>query len=600
MDGEIVALIGLLEQIKLSSLLGRIEAHTKTGLLSVQQGGMRVEFYFRDGLLMCIGPVRTATLGDRLLQDGVISPQALYEAKQLIDSSHATENTIALALLERGYVGHEQLRTWSMKKALDVLQALLTWATGEVHFEEGIQPPPDRLLVALSISSLLAMVPTPSQPGYVSASAQPGHGGYPSPAQTNPVPAPAQPAYLNYPAPVQSSPVPTPAQPARPHYPTPPQLNSVPTPARPGALNTMSEATASATLPAIGAASPHLRQESPTLPPITPAPDIAKIKTLMSASQIPSDGDSPLTPPSQPLIAREGGSGLFSAQSLLDNDAFTPRSLQARVPASQPLASQPLLHTDVLEPSPVSQPLVSDEPMLTVPSTTGSLSELFASTPEHSPLSPPSQQLSPSATFVPPQPITIPRQPRYVDTSYMRPDMILLPADLSALRERNVSIALTPDQWRLLTRVDGQTSLQTACQELAMRPEIVCQVAGELVAEHLIQLALPPAVNPNELSPTSRELLASGLGNGFVAPGYAAAPSQSWSASMPPAADVAPQPQFPSTLPFETQSQWGNGGNGATFIPGRGWVASPQPIQPLSPGGNALSYTGSYAGGPRQ
>jgi hypothetical protein len=123
-----------------------------------------------------------------------------------------------------------------------------------------------------------------------------------------------------------------------------------------------------------------------------------------------------------------------------------------------------------------------------------------------------------------------------------------------------------------------------------MTPELICQVAGELIMEGLIQLSLPSQVQMSELSPISKELISSGVHNGYVIPSYAPA------AASPtlPSSDV--QPQFTSSVPCETQSQWGNGGNGATFVPGRGWIASPQPLQPLPTSGPlAATYSDIYA-----
>ncbi|HEV2656725.1 MAG TPA: hypothetical protein VGT82_17295, partial [Ktedonobacteraceae bacterium] len=193
------------------------------------------------------------------------------------------------------------------------------------------------------------------------------------------------------------------------------------------------------------------------------------------------------------------------------------------------------------------------------------------------------------AATIHPAAVPSPTPARHIDTSFMRPDMVLTPLDLSAVRERNPQIQLTPDQWRLLTRVDGRTSLQMACLELSMTPDMVRQVAGELIAENLIQLSLPAQLQTNEFSPVSRELLSSGLG----APGYATPSAPSWSPVLP-SSDVLPQ--FATSVPFETQSQWGNGGNNASFVPGRGWIASPQPLQPL-PGNGPLgsTYSDIYA-----
>src|SRR5260370_16842496 len=77
----------------------------------------------------------------------------------------------------------------------------------------------------------------------------------------------------------------------------------------------------------------------------------------------------------------------------------------------------------------------------------------------------------------------------YVDPSFMQPHMVLLPTSLSTLREQNPQLQLTPEQWRLFTRVDGQTTLQMACQALVMLPQQVCQVAGELLALGLVTIS---------------------------------------------------------------------------------------------------------------
>ncbi len=430
-------LIGTLEQFNLSSVLQRIETHSKTGLLTVRQGSPSVELYFRDGRLMCVGPVRTnATLGDRLLQDGVISSQVLQETLLAVGDARDCETRVALTLMDLGYVSHEDLRAWATRKATEVLQVLLTWTSGEVHFDEGAFPPNGRLLVALSIKALFSAIPSlASAPRSVFS-------------------------YDAQPAMVQHEPA-----------------------------------------------------QSPVASAARRVPDVP---TLIDASDLLSQDDPPPT-------------AVYSAE------AFSSlRSPKENV--SGPLADAPTLH---------------------------------------------------------PAAVMAPAPPKRIDTSFMRPDMVLVPLDLSAAREHNLQIQLTPDQWRLLTRVDGRTSLQMACQELSMTPDMVCQVAGELIAAGLIQLALPAQVQESELSPISRELIASGLSNGFIAPAYSVAAAPPLSPALP-TSDVLPQ--FSSSAPFETQSQWGNGGNNATFVPGRGWIASPQPLQPLPTNGPlASTYSDMYA-----
>lgn len=185
----------------------------------------------------------------------------------------------------------------------------------------------------------------------------------------------------------------------------------------------------------------------------------------------------------------------------------------------------------------------------------------------------------PVSYLSPPVQVTMPVTPMRIDTSFMRPEMVMVPTDLSALREQNPQFQITPEQWQLFTRADGRTTLQMACQELGMTPEQVRAIVGELVALHLVQV-LPVSGTVNELSPASRNLVTSGLSNGYVAPGYAAATVHPWdAATMLPTTDALGP--FPPPAPIETQSQWGNGGNGATFVPGRGWVLATQSLQPL-------------------
>ena len=436
-----MSLIGTLEQINLSLVLQGIETYKKTGLLLMKQEGQWVELYFRGGRLMCIGPVTAnATLGDRLLQAEVISQQALQDALLTIGEARLGETRMALTLMELGYISHEGLQAWATQEASDILKVLLTWRQGTLYFEDGQQPPADRLLISLSCTSLLSHLPQT-----VATAPQPQREqvGIPQPAVQ------AQQAF----------------QPLQP-------LQS---------------------------------QQSVPAAPSTPV-------SFQSASQ--------------------------SIQLMTESSSRT-----AIASFASPVAEIPSLH-------------------------------LF------------SDQDAQNASFLtPPQPISTPLPPMMVDTSSLRPDTVLMPVDVSSLREQNPQIQLTPERWRLLTRIDGRTTLQQACQELAMSADVVCQTAGELIALGLVQPMTLPLGAVQELSPVSRELLAAGLANGHVSPGYAAAYVQPWLAVAPITDSLPPAFQASSSLPIETRSQWGNGGNGATFIPGRGWITTPQPLQPLQPSG---------------
>ncbi|HLJ33754.1 MAG TPA: DUF4388 domain-containing protein, partial [Ktedonobacteraceae bacterium] len=289
-----MSFITSLEQLHLPEVLRRIEAHSKTGLLIIKQNAQWVEFYFRNGRLMCIGPVRAdAPLEKRLLQAGVISPQALHEALQVIGMSQPGETRLVITLMDLGYTNRDELRTWAMRETTDVLRVILQWRSGEVRFEDEVQPQNDPLLVALSPTALLTACASPT-----------------------PEPPPARRTDIS-----------------------PAQQESQPQPPAP----------------------------TPSAPP-----------GFMNVSQL-----------------------------LADVPGFAD---------VQPVPESPLSSADVL----------------------------FES----------SQFSSPNTTL-PAQPawVATPAIPPRIDTSFMRPEMVLIPADLSNVREQNPQFQLTPEQWRLLTRV---------------------------------------------------------------------------------------------------------------------------------------------------
>lgn len=438
-----MSLIGTLEQVSLSLVLQGIETYAKTGLLVIKQDAQWVELYFRDGRLLCIGPVKAnTTLGERLLQAGVISQSALQDALLTIGDAQCGETRMALTLMELGHVSHEGLRAWATKEACAVLRVLLQWQKGSIFFEDGQPVPADRLLVALSCLALLPLATS------MASTPQPQH--------------------------------------------TPLEV-----------------------------AQPIAQQQSPQAQQLaTSSIHVASAPTYQSVSQLIDEPELPATGSTPPVT--------FSSP---------------------------------------------ESPMPTI--------NMFSGFDEQ-----------PVSTLTFPQRISAPLPPLPVDTSCLRPDTVLLPVDLSSLRGANLQLPLTPERWRLLTRVDGRTTLQQACQELAMSAELLCQVAGELIALGLVQPMTAQQAAIYELSPISRELLMAGLGNGYITPGSAAFVPQPWVAITPTTEALPPVCQ--PSLPCETNSQWGNGANGATFVPGRGWIATPQPLQPLQHSG-PLYLKGAYA-----
>jgi hypothetical protein len=503
-----VSLIGTLEQFKLAEVLQRLERHAKTGLLIIQQGSQWIEFYISDGHLLCIGPLRTqATLGERLVQDGVIPQGALQETLLVLGNSQAGESQTARKLIELRYASREALRAWTIHNTTKALKVLLLWESGDIYFEEGTLPPKDRLLVSMSLSSLIEEAKAAIAPPPLVSKTKP---------KTAPMPSVYSP--VNPPAPSIYSPL-TPLTPAV-------QLSLAETP-------------------------------QPPRTPSTPSPDVARVPTLMSASQF------------------------------LDDSAFAASSFATSFPSTESFA-----------------PAVSEEPAFVAQPDTPSFADvgaMFSNTGSNQTDSGFASLFGESDTnnsVFQPIPVTNPVSPRRIDTSFMSPDMVLLPKDLSAYREQNPHVQITPDQWCVLTHVDGRTSLLSICQDLGTTPDIVCPVVGELIAEELITVSMPTDNLQPDLAPVSGELLATGLSNGYVIPGSSSAAVSPWSASLPAMSQPEMNPPaFGGQVNVNgvvTESQWGNGGNGAKFVPGRGWIAGPQPMQPLQSSGPLASPSGIY------
>jgi len=397
-----VSFIGTLEQFSLSTILQKIEGEAKNGVLIIKQGTQWVELSFLQGQLMCIGPVRSnKTVGDRLFQAGVISQKALREVSSTPGASLQNETRIVITLIDLGYLNQDSLYVWAAQEATKVLRVLLSWTTGEIYFEEGLQPPPDRLLIALTVSSLVPLQSLVTSTQYAN----------------------------------------------------------------------------------VNVSSMHLQEQSKFRAASSPIPDAL---TLHDPSQF--------------------------------YDASAASSISNPMNSSERFVTDAVRNTDALT--------------------------------------------SPAASISMPKRLTEPLTPKRINTAFMQPQMVLIPTDLSGLRDRNMRVQLTPEQWRLFTVADGKTSLQTVCQQLVMSRELVCQVAGELVALSLVTVSLPVSGLTHDSTPFPQNLTHAGFSNSYVTQAHGSG-------------------NFFSPPPIETHSQWGNGGTGATFVLGNGWVVASSPSLPL-------------------
>lgn len=497
-----MSLIGLLEQLDLAHVLRRIEVFAKTGLLVVKQQHVWVEFYFRQGQLVCTGPVRAqTTLTDRLLQANLLSYEAMPQVMAVIDPSESNETRIALSLINEGYLSREILRAWAAHETSQLLQMVFRWTGGEIHFEEECPTPADRLLVALSISTLLDTLPV------ATSSHSPTRLPNTGPSRLDDLRA------------------------------TPPQTFAM---------------QATQVTSALSQSGPMGRINTTQLPeatppfttPLSPIPDVYQSQTSIptpgtfNAAQL-LDGMPPFATP--PVTHQPGTSGMFNATQLLDDDLpFGSNSMPSFAEQARPDTSL-----------------------------FGAELNIAAST---------------QSTLTPPQLVLNPLPPARVDTSFMMPDTILVPVDLSSLREQNPQVQITPDQWGLFTLIDGQTSIHMLCATLRATAEQVCMVAGELMA---IGLVTPLTRAANEFQPMPSQQPA--WPGAPVAPvPYAAPPmAPTWA---PPSGMSGP---IPVMTPMSMATQWsGSSTTGANYALSGKWATSaPQGAPQISP---AYAPVGGY------
>ena len=493
-DGVIVSLIGSLEQFDLANILRRIEVFAKTGLLVAKQGTLWVEFYFRQGQLVCVGPMRAnVTLIDRLLQAKLLAVQALPRVKQIVGPAETNETRIALALINEGLLSREVLRAWSAHETSQILQTITTWSTGEIYFEDDCPTPADRLLIALSVSTLLEALPA------AMPAPRPAANGAPSTDELTHTP--------EYAAPTPSSPLVEvgPGGQMRGAAPAQGMLNASQLIDQPPAFNQSNP--------------PAFSQPNP---PVFSQPNTPAGQGMLNASQL-IDQPPAFNQPNTPV----NGGGMFSASQLIEDLPFNQASVGGSVNASQLLDDMPPPSFASANPAGMFGPEID--------------------------IAAPSQ-----ISILPPQPVRNPLPPARIDISFMTPELVLAPVDLSTLRERNPQVQLTPDQWSLFGLIDGQVPLQALCQALNAPAEQICMVAGELIA---IGLVMP-------LNPTTGAL----------------GELMSQSAQYPV---YTPQPPMSGSYSFDAQSQWGNGQSGASFSVGGG-------RQQGQPGPAAYAPVGGY------
>jgi hypothetical protein len=151
-------LAGNLRQTSLLDVLSTISAEQRDGCLTVSNGHLRAEVYFRRGQWLAaervpVGPPLT----EQFVGLRYMSPEQIEEVilVPFDEAAVLPDGQIVQALMADGLLSREQLHYWALNDAMTLVNAMAGWHEGEFSFVEGIHPPQELALVPLPVGTIL-------------------------------------------------------------------------------------------------------------------------------------------------------------------------------------------------------------------------------------------------------------------------------------------------------------------------------------------------------------------------------------------------------------------------------------------------------------
>jgi tetratricopeptide (TPR) repeat protein len=149
-----MAIKGSLAEASLADVLQLLALGQKTGCLSLARDGSFGSIHFDRGRIVHATLVNRADrLGDCLLRDGAITPDAL--ARIVSNISPADDRDLADALLAQQLVQREQLEAAYREQVEEAVYHLFGWSQGTFTFEAEGRPTARETLVSINADSLL-------------------------------------------------------------------------------------------------------------------------------------------------------------------------------------------------------------------------------------------------------------------------------------------------------------------------------------------------------------------------------------------------------------------------------------------------------------
>lgn len=150
-------LSGSFRQYPLAEVLRIIENGRLTGRLVAGIDGPLAHIYFGGGRWLYgerLGV--TLSLAQQLIQAGMVAPQYVEDAlgMRYDDLIRVPDVQIAHALIDARLFSYDQLYSWALTDAHDMLSVVAQWVDGEFVFEDDIPAPSDRLVTEFPLSAL--------------------------------------------------------------------------------------------------------------------------------------------------------------------------------------------------------------------------------------------------------------------------------------------------------------------------------------------------------------------------------------------------------------------------------------------------------------
>lgn len=149
-----MAIKGSLKEASLADVCQLLTIGQKTGCLSVTDRSRFGQIYFESGRITHATIVnRPDRLGDLLVRDGAVAPDALREAIER--QARNPERRLGELLIEEGLLTREQLERFIRIQAEEAVYSLFTWSRGSFYFEVGQKPDDAEVLLSINPESLL-------------------------------------------------------------------------------------------------------------------------------------------------------------------------------------------------------------------------------------------------------------------------------------------------------------------------------------------------------------------------------------------------------------------------------------------------------------